>query len=177
MIRVIEFLREARGWRRAGLALTSGMIAALSMPPFDFWPLLFVAFPVVLLMLEGIEKKLRLQSFFLGWCFGFGYFIVALHWIGFAFFVDADDLFMDDALCGGRACRRHGGVLGSCSFLRNPERAQAASSGAGFCRSACRCLNGCAARCLPGFPGPRRAWPAMAWGRLPRRPHCGACRR
>ena len=91
IVDVIEFLREAKGWRRAGLALTSGIIAALSMPPFDFWPLLFVTFPVVLLMLEGIEKKLRLQSFFLGWCFGFGYFIVTLHWIGFAFLVDADE--------------------------------------------------------------------------------------
>ena len=104
MIRVIEFLREAQGWRRAGLALIAGMAAALSMPPLDFWPLLFVAFPVVLFMLEGIERKLRLQSFFLGWCFGFGYFIVTLHWIGFAFFVDAEAyLWMMPFAVGGLA--------------------------------------------------------------------------
>ena len=104
MIRVIEFLRKARGWRRAGLALVAGMVAALAMPPLNFWPLLFVAFPMVLLMLEGIERKLRLQSFFLGWSFGFGYFIVALHWIGFAFLVDAESyLWMMPFAVGGLA--------------------------------------------------------------------------
>ena len=104
MIRVTEFLREARGWRRAGLALIAGSAAALSMPPLDFWPLLFVAFPAVLFMLEGIEREQRLRSFFLGWCFGFGYFIVALHWIGFAFLVDAEAyLWMMPFAVGGLA--------------------------------------------------------------------------
>lgn len=104
MIRVIEFLRAARGWRRAGLALSAGMIAALSMPPLDLWPLLFIAIPVVLFMLEGMEREKRLPSFFLGWCFGFGYFIVALHWIGFAFLVDAEAyLWMMPFAVGGLA--------------------------------------------------------------------------
>ncbi|HRA93939.1 MAG TPA: apolipoprotein N-acyltransferase, partial [Aestuariivirga sp.] len=101
---MIEFLRAARGWRRAGLALSAGMIAALSMPPHDLWPLLFIAIPVVLFMLEGKEREERLPSFFLGWCFGFGYFIVALHWIGFAFLVDAEAyLWMMPFAVGGLA--------------------------------------------------------------------------
>ena len=104
MNRVTEFLQTARGWRRTGLALIAGIAAALSMPPLDLWPLLFVAFPAVFFMLEGIERKLRLQSFFLGWCFGFGYFIVTLHWIGFAFFVDAEAyLWMMPFAVGGLA--------------------------------------------------------------------------
>jgi apolipoprotein N-acyltransferase len=103
-IRLIEFLRGVRSWRRAGVAIIVGIAAALSMPPLDLWPLLFVAFPVVLFMLEGIERKLPLQSFFLGWCFGFGYFIVTLHWIGFAFFVDAEAyLWMMPFAVGGLA--------------------------------------------------------------------------
>ena len=103
-IPVIDFLREVQGWRRAGLALIAGIAAALSMPPLDFWPLLFVAFPAVLFMLEGIERKSSPQSFFLGWCFGFGYFIVTLHWIGFAFFVDAEAyLWMMPFAVGGLA--------------------------------------------------------------------------
>ena len=129
MIRVIEFLRDARGWRRAGLALIAGMVAALAMPPFDFWPLLFVAFPVVLLMLEGIEKKLRLQSFFLGWCFGFGYFIVAFHWIGFAFFVDAEDyLWMMPFAVGGLAAAMavYWGLASLCVALSGRRRLPAA---------------------------------------------------
>lgn len=126
---MIEFLREAKGWRRAGLALTAGIIAALAMPPLDFWPLLFVAFPVVLLMLEGIEKKLRLQSFFLGWCFGFGYFIVTLHWIGVAFFVDADDyLWMMPFAVGGLAAAMavYWGLASLCVVLSGRRRLPAA---------------------------------------------------
>jgi apolipoprotein N-acyltransferase len=101
---VIELLRGVQGWRRAGLALIFGIAAALSMPPLNFWPLLFVAFPSVLFILEAIERKLPLESFFLGWCFGFGYFIVTLHWIGFAFFVDAEAyLWMMPFAVGGLA--------------------------------------------------------------------------
>ena len=104
MDRVLEFLRDVQGWQRTGLALIAGIAAALSMPPLDFWPLLFVAFPSVLFMLEGIERKFPLQSLFLGWCFGFGYFIVTLHWIGFAFFVDAEAyLWMMPFAVGGLA--------------------------------------------------------------------------
>lgn len=129
MIRLIEFLREARGWRRAGIALIAGMIAALAMPPLDFWPLLFVAFPVVLFMLEGIEKKLRLQSFFLGWCFGFGYFIVTLHWIGFAFLVDAEAyLWMMPFAVGGLAAAMavYWGLASLCVTLSGRRRLPAA---------------------------------------------------
>ena len=104
MIRVIEFLRAARGWRRTGLALSAGMIAALSMPPHDLWPLLFIAIPVVLFMLEGMEREVAPALLLPGWCFGFGYFLVALHWIGFAFLVDAEDyLWMMPFAVGGLA--------------------------------------------------------------------------
>ena len=104
MPKPIEFLAKAKGWRRAGLALLVGMVSALAMPPLDLWPLLFVAIPVVLFMLEGIEKKLRLQSFLLGWSFGFGYFIVAFHWIGFAFLIDPENyLWMMPFAVGGLA--------------------------------------------------------------------------
>ena len=55
-------------------------------------------------MREAIERKPRLQSFFLGWCFGLGYFIVALHWIGLAFLVDAEAyLWMMPFAVGGLA--------------------------------------------------------------------------
>ena len=51
-----------------------------------------------------MKEKQRLPSFFLGWCFGFGYFIVALHWIGFAFLVDAEAyLWMMPFAVGGLA--------------------------------------------------------------------------
>lgn len=104
MIRLIEFLQKLKGWRRGTLVMLAGMVAALAMPPLDFWPLLFVSVPVALSTLEGIDRRFRLQSFLLGWCFGFGYFIVALHWIGFAFLVDKEDyLWMMPFAVGGLA--------------------------------------------------------------------------
>ena len=104
MPRLIAFLAKVTGWRRAGLALIAGMVGALSLPPLDFWPLLFVAIPIVLFTLDRIEKKQWLRSFLLGWCFGFGYFIVAFHWIGFAFLVDKKDyLWMMPFAVGGLA--------------------------------------------------------------------------
>ena len=104
MFPLAEALRGMAGWRRGGVALAAGAVAALSLPPFDFWPLLFLSFPIVLLMLDGVERRHKLQSFLLGWCFGFGYFLLAFHWIGFAFFVDADDyLWMMPFAVGGLA--------------------------------------------------------------------------
>jgi apolipoprotein N-acyltransferase len=129
IIRITDFLREARGWRRAALALTGGIAAALSMPPLNFWPLLFMAFPVVLLMLEGIERNLRLQSFLLGWCFGLGYFIVALHWIGFAFLVDAEAyLWMMPFAVGGlsAAMAVYWGLASLCVALSGRKKLPAA---------------------------------------------------
>jgi apolipoprotein N-acyltransferase len=104
MPKLTEVLAKARGWRRAGLVMIAGIVAALAMPPLDIWPLLFAAVPVALFALEGIERGFKLQSFLLGWCFGFGYFIVAFHWIGFAFLVDANDyLWMMPFAVGGLA--------------------------------------------------------------------------
>lgn len=86
MIRIAEQIRALRGWRRFCLAFVAGAVMALGLPPLDLWPLAFVAVPVFLLLLDTETGH---RAFWLGWVFGFGYFIVALHWIGFAFFVDA----------------------------------------------------------------------------------------
>ncbi|MFT3988185.1 apolipoprotein N-acyltransferase [Aestuariivirga sp.] len=86
MIRIAEQIRAMRGWRRVCLAFGAGAVMALGLPPLDLWPLAFLAVPVFLLLLETGAGA---RAFWLGWVFGFGYFIVALHWIGFAFFVDA----------------------------------------------------------------------------------------
>ncbi len=104
MPQLIEFLAKAKGWRRSTLVMIVGMVAALAMPPLGFWPLLFMTVPVARFLAEGIERQFKLQSFLLGWCFGFGYFIVALHWIGFAFLVDKEDyLWMMPFAVGGLA--------------------------------------------------------------------------
>ena len=99
-----DFLTEARGWRRAGVAVLLGVVAALSLPPLNFWPVLFVAVPLVIILLQGIARRDFRSSFLLGWSFGFGYFLFAFHWIGFAFLVNKKDyLWMMPFAVGGLA--------------------------------------------------------------------------
>jgi apolipoprotein N-acyltransferase len=97
-----DFLLAIAGWRRAGVAVLLGLAAATSLPPLNFWPMLFVAVPIALILLQGIARRDFRSSFVLGWCFGFGYFLFAFHWIGFAFLVDKKDyLWMMPFAVGG----------------------------------------------------------------------------
>jgi apolipoprotein N-acyltransferase len=76
-----------RGWRRAAAALVLGLLSALALPPFNIVPVLFIAFPVLLWLLDGAPTGR--SAFFTGWWFGFGHHLVGLYWIGNAFLVDA----------------------------------------------------------------------------------------
>jgi len=89
MIRLADHIAALAGWRRAGVAFAAGAVSALAMPPIDAWPVLAATVPVMLLLLGGVARRDRRQAFLAGWSFGFGYFVVALHWIGIAFLVDA----------------------------------------------------------------------------------------
>ena len=83
----------AFGWRRAMLMIAAGALAGLSMPPFFVLPALFLAMPLWVWCLDGAERKNGLgrllgPPFAIGFFFGLGYFLVSLHWVGAAFFVD-----------------------------------------------------------------------------------------
>jgi apolipoprotein N-acyltransferase len=81
------------GWRRLALAFLAGAASALAMPPFDVFPILFVTFPVFVWLLDGTVGRSRTRNCgaaaAIGWCFGFGYFLAGLWWIGSAFLVEA----------------------------------------------------------------------------------------
>jgi apolipoprotein N-acyltransferase len=82
----------AYGWQRAGIAFVAGAASALAMAPFNAWPILFVTFPVVVWLVDGSAAGRfsgALSAALAGWCFGFGYFIAGLYWVGYAFLVDA----------------------------------------------------------------------------------------
>ncbi len=82
----------AYGWQRALIALVAGAASALALAPFDLWPILFVTLPVLVWLIDGSTAGRwsgAVTAGLVGWCFGFGYFVAGLYWIGYAFLVDA----------------------------------------------------------------------------------------
>lgn len=85
------------GWRRALVAFLAGALFALAQPPYDFFAVGFVSFPVLVWLLDGAasvpgEGWLRRLGapFLIGWWFGFGFFLAGLWWTGNALLVQAD---------------------------------------------------------------------------------------
>ena len=82
----------AIGWRRANIAFVAGAASALAMPPTNAWPVLFVTFPILVWLADGSTAGRwsgAITAAVAGWCFGFGYFLAGLYWVGYAFLVDA----------------------------------------------------------------------------------------
>jgi apolipoprotein N-acyltransferase len=75
------------------IAFLAGAASTLALAPINFWPAMFLTFPPLVLMLDGIGAArwggIR-AAFVIGWWFGFGYFLSGLYWIGSAFLVDAE---------------------------------------------------------------------------------------
>jgi apolipoprotein N-acyltransferase len=92
LTRIAHSIVLASGWRRALLAFAAGAASALAMAPINAWPVLFVTFPVLVWLVDGSVAG-RFGGLWraagAGWCFGFGYFLAGLYWIGYAFLVDA----------------------------------------------------------------------------------------
>lgn len=85
------------GWRRALLALGAGSVLALGLAPFNLFGAGFLAFPVLVWLLDGAAGKpggslsrRLLPAFRIGWLFGFGYFVAGLWWLGAAMLNDGD---------------------------------------------------------------------------------------
>lgn len=92
----------ASGWRRNVLALVSGAIGVLALPPFGIFPLMAVPMVVSVWLLDGTtahRTQTGMRSSFaasweaakVGWWLGFGYFLAGLWWLGAAFLVEADE--------------------------------------------------------------------------------------
>ena len=84
------------GWRRALAAMAAGAILALAMPPVDFFAAGFVSFTLLAWLLDGEPEHVAgwrrrlFAGFGVGWCFGFGYFVAGLYWVGNALLVEAE---------------------------------------------------------------------------------------
>ncbi|ACJ00342.1 apolipoprotein N-acyltransferase [Rhodospirillum centenum] len=91
VVRFVRALPALAGWRRYAVAFTAGAVAVPALPPAHLVPLLWLAFPVLVLLLRGAERDGRLlrgRAFWTGWWFGFGHFVFGLYWISVALWTD-----------------------------------------------------------------------------------------
>ena len=83
------------GWRGRAVALVAGMASVLALAPYFAWPVLFLTLPLLVWLVDGVcaqggnWARRSAAAAAVGWCFGFGYFLAGLFWIGQAFLVDA----------------------------------------------------------------------------------------
>jgi apolipoprotein N-acyltransferase len=91
--------------RLAGLLvlLAAGLVSGFALPPFGQWWVLALTLPVYFWRLEALPERRWGQGFSSGLAFGFGYFVAAFHWIGFAFFINPADIWMMPFAVGGLA--------------------------------------------------------------------------
>ncbi len=85
------------GWRRALVAFVAGVLAVGGQAPYDFPAACFVAFPLLVWLLDGAVAAPSAgflarsrPAFAIGWWFGFGYFLAGLWWVGNALLVEAE---------------------------------------------------------------------------------------
>ena len=92
LIRLAHSIMLAWGWRRALIAFVAGVASALALAPINAWPVMFLTFPVLVWLIDGAAASRwsgAAAAALVGWCFGFGYFLAGLYWVGYAFLVDA----------------------------------------------------------------------------------------
>ena len=61
--------------------LICGLVSSISLPPYNFFYLNFISFPLLLLFYLNLEIKKSFSSFVYGWIFGFVYFLSNIYWI------------------------------------------------------------------------------------------------
>jgi apolipoprotein N-acyltransferase len=88
MTPLFETIAGLAGWRRALAAVLAGALSVFALPPFNFWPALFVTLPVLVLLVDGAGSWRR--AFVAGWWWSLGHFVAGLYWIGIALMVDPE---------------------------------------------------------------------------------------
>ncbi len=86
-ISVFAPLRRFSGWRADLTALLLGLLSALALPPFHAIPVLLIAVPGLLALLDTSPGALiALRR---GFVFGFGHHLVGLYWVTEAILIEA----------------------------------------------------------------------------------------
>jgi len=84
------FLEGLTRWRRFAAAFAAGAISALGFAPVDAFALFLLGFAVFVILLDGANsgEHQKRNAALTGWAFGFGQFVVGMHWIFYPFLVD-----------------------------------------------------------------------------------------
>ncbi|MGF1627008.1 MAG: apolipoprotein N-acyltransferase [Alphaproteobacteria bacterium] len=90
-LRLVAWLGTRVGWKRHLAALVLGALAATAMPPFFDLIGFAVALTGLVWIGDGCARSRRpgRASFWVGWFFGLGYFLVGLWWVTNALLIDA----------------------------------------------------------------------------------------
>ena len=90
LIRTGDWISGLTGWRRCLFSFAMGAVSALGFAPVEFFPALLLGFAALLLALDSASHSARpvRAAFATGWAFGFGQYLIGLHWIGYPFLVD-----------------------------------------------------------------------------------------
>lgn len=73
--------------KRYALAFALGMVSVLALPPIFVVPALIPAFVGLSWLIDAAAT--RRAAFFVGWWFGWGFFIAGLYWMSYSLLVDA----------------------------------------------------------------------------------------
>ncbi|HXC57601.1 MAG TPA: apolipoprotein N-acyltransferase [Rhizomicrobium sp.] len=90
LARIGTDIRALAGWRALLASIAAGAFFALGFAPLDFFPALLLGLAALVLLLDGCAAGPRpvRRAAGLGWGFGFGQFLVGMHWIFYPFLVD-----------------------------------------------------------------------------------------
>jgi apolipoprotein N-acyltransferase len=84
--------RESRAffsrWKFYSFLILLGALSALAFAPLYVFPLLWIVFPLFIFCL--FQAKNKSEAFVFGLYFGFGQFLIGLHWLVFPFEIEAD---------------------------------------------------------------------------------------
>lgn len=89
--RLLALPLRLRGFRRLAVASLMGGAGALAFEPYRLFPLLLLSYAALVLLLDGASAGARplRSAFWIGWSYGFGFFLIGLYWVGYAFLVEA----------------------------------------------------------------------------------------
>jgi apolipoprotein N-acyltransferase len=82
----LRALNGLRGWRRPAAAAGLGVLSALALPPIHAIPLLLIAFPGLLALIDGATPR---RAAWMGFWFALGHHMIGLYWITEAIMFDA----------------------------------------------------------------------------------------